>query len=268
MLFTIITPSYNSGTFLEQTIQSVLSQQERGIEIQYIIVDGGSTDNTSEILDKHSAAISSVIVEPDTGPANAINKGLRLASGDCVAWLNADDVYFPGTLKRVWQTMEENPAASFCFGSCPIIAEDGQEIRKEITRFKELFFPLSCRFTYQCINYISQPALFMRKSSVESAGFLREDMKAAWDYEFILRLWHAGPAKRIKAPPLSAFRWHEASISGQHFRVQFQEEYDAARQDAGTWALQTMIHYFIHWGIVGSYSLMEKRRNGTPAGQN
>ena len=170
MRFSIITPSYNSGVYLEQTILSVLEQQEEGVDLQYIIVDGGSTDNTPEILDKYSDDISQIIVGKDTGPANAINKGLALATGDCVTWLNADDIYFPGTLQKVKQAMVAHPEASFCFGSCPIVDHDGQEIRGGITKFKEFFFPLSSRFTHQCINYLSQPALFMRKSALDTPG--------------------------------------------------------------------------------------------------
>ena len=267
MHFSIITPSYNSGNFLEQTIQSVLRQREEGVELQYIVVDGGSTDRTPEILETFRNDISHIIVGSDTGPANAINKGLAAATGDCLAWLNADDIYFPGTLKRAGQVLTARPDASFCFGSCPIMDHEGREIRSTITRFKELFFPVSSRFTYQCINYLSQPALFFRKSALEQAGWLREDMVAAWDYDFILRLWRSGPGAHVDGGPLATFRWHEGSISGRHFRSQFREEFEAARQDAGRWSLQALVHYFVRWGIVGVYSLMMSRQRGDNNGK-
>jgi glycosyltransferase involved in cell wall biosynthesis len=256
MRFSIITPNYNGGSFLEQAITSVINQVGDGIELEYIVIDGGSADCSHEILSRYSSKIAISIVEKDSGPANAINKGLALATGDVLAWLNADDLYYPGTLQRVRQAMECRPEAAICFGSCPIIDQQGKEIRQGITRFKECFYPLSSRFTYQCVNYLSQPALFFRRSAFAQAGPLREDMVAAWDYEFILRLWRCGNAVHVPDTPLAAFRWHEQSISGQNFRIQFQEEYEAARADAGRFSLQTLLHFFVRWGIVGIYSLM------------
>jgi glycosyltransferase involved in cell wall biosynthesis len=267
MLFSIITPNYNGAAFLEQTIGSILAQKQ-DVDLEYIVVDGNSTDGSLEILDRYADSITHCIVEKDSGPACAINKGLRLATGDVVAWLNSDDLYFPGTLARVRDALQagKTESTSMCFGGCAIIDEQGQEIRSGITTFKELFFPLSCRFTYQCINYLSQPSLFFRRHAVDNAGLLREDMTAAWDYEYILRLWHSGSAIRVKGNPLAAFRWHENSISSQHFRVQFEEEYLAARSDAGMVSLQTLFHFFVRWGIVATYKAMSGRKQNTVAG--
>jgi len=201
-----------------------------------------------------------ILIEKDTGPANAINKGFKLATGDVVSWLNVDDFYYQGTLLRVQQMLDNFPKASFCFGSCPIINEQGECIRTSITIFKELFFPVSSNFTYQCINYLSQPSIFFRNSARAKAGLLREDMVAAWDYDFILRLWHFGAAVRVKGTPLAAFRWHEGSISGLNFNIQFKEEYLAAKADAGSFCLQTFLHFLVRWGIVGIYSVMSRQR--------
>lgn len=261
MRFSIITPSYNGGEFLEKCIRSVLSQQHPELELEYIVVDGGSTDNTHEILKKYQDSIGHILIEKDTGPANAINKGFNLATGDAIAWLNVDDLYYPKTLLRVQEVMTDHSNASFCFGYCPIINKQGKEIRTAITNFKEFFYPFSSRFTYQCINYISQPALFFAGDAVKKAGFLREDMVAAWDYDFILRLWQHGSAEWVKGGPLAAFRWHEQSISGENFRVQFKEEYDAAKKDAGMLSFQTFIHFLVRWGIVGIYSAMSATRS-------
>ena len=178
-----------------------------------------------------------------------------------MAWLNADDIYFPRTLARVRDAFTVAPNSSMCFGGCVIINEKGEEIRDSITRFKQLFYPLSSRFTYQCINYISQPALFFRTEAVSRAGRLREDMVAAWDYEFILRLWKLGNACRVKGEPLSAFRWYDQSISGENFHLQFEEEYLAAKEDAGRVSLQTGIHFLVRWSIVGIYSAMSMVRS-------
>ena len=260
MRFSIITPNYNGARFLERTITSVLAQREH-VDLDYIVVDGGSTDGSVDIIERFRDHLSHCIIEQDNGPAEAINKGFRLATGDIVAWLNADDIYFPGSLARVRDAFDLALQAAMCFGGCLIIDEQDEEIRDAITGFKELFYPLSSRFTYQCINYISQPALFFRTDKARAAGPLREDMVAAWDYEFILRIWRLGSACRVNGKPLSAFRWHGESISGEHFNIQFKEEYESARDDAGRFSLQTGIHFLVRWAIIGIYSALSMARS-------
>jgi len=262
--FSVITPNRNSGVYLEEAIKSVLDQRNSSVELEYIIVDGNSKDNSREIIERYSADLSRVIIEEDSGPANAINKGLKVAGGDILCWLNADDRYYTGALKRVAETMANHPTKAVCFGHCPIINKNGDEIRIWITRFKELFFPISSHFTIQCLNYISQPAMFFRRSAYEKAGPLREDLKCAWDYDFILRLWRHGGAVQLKNAPLAGFRWHEESIGGRYFKTQFEEELDIAVKDAGRFSFQVLLHFAVRWGIVSSYSLMtyfRKRKN-------
>lgn len=260
MKISVITPNYNGGRFLEQALESVRGQIRDGIEIEHIIIDGGSTDDSHAIVERFGEHVSDFVSEPDNGPSNAINKGLQRATGEVLCWLNADDVLAPDALKRVADAMQAHPDRALCFGHCPIIDEQGHEIRHGITRFKEMFFPVSGRFTIQCINYISQPATFFRREAFEQAGPLREDLAAAWDYDLWLRLWRHGGAVRIEQPALASFRWHDRSISGQQFRIQFREEWDVARADAGTLSIQTLLHTGVWWGIVGSYSVMRWMR--------
>ena len=260
-MISVITPNYNGSRYLDRCLSSIIQQRVEGVDLECIVVDGGSTDDSLSVIQGYRDELDHVISEPDNGPASAINKGLRLARGDMVAWLNADDFYYPGALQRVVTGMCEHPEKALCFGRCRIVDEADQEIRKGITCFKEAFFPLSSRFTLQSINYISQPAMFFRRSAMEKVGLLREDMKAAWDYEFILRLWRQGGASRIYGGPLAAFRWHETSISGAHFKQQFKEEYEVALADAGWLSPQALLHWGVRWGIVGSYACMAWNRN-------
>lgn len=239
----------------------MLSQVSPGIELEYIVVDGGSTDGSLQIIDRYRSSLAHVISEPDNGPANALNKGFSLASGEVLAWLNADDCYYPDTLKRVAEGMMNYPEAAFWFGRCPIVNEKSEEIRMGITRFKELFFPLSSRFTYRCINYISQPALFFRKEAFQQAGLFDEAMVAAWDYKFVLALWQHGPGVLLDGPPLARFRWHEQSISGINFSVQFKEEYEAVKAETGGYHPATLMHFIVRWLIVGAYSAMALQRS-------
>ena len=257
MKISVITPNYNGERFLERTINSILQQKEDGVEVELIVVDGMSSDGSLKIFDKYTKEITHTIIEKDTGPANAINKGFALASGDIVAWLNADDIYYPGALVRVQEVFERKADVALCFGRCPIINEEGVEIRTFITRFKECFFPFSCEYTFQCINYISQPALFFRREAMQNAGCLREDMVAAWDYEFMLKLWHSGKGAVIPGGPIAAFRWHEQSISGQNYKTQFKEELEAVIAALGSrWKAQVLLHCCVRWGIVGAYTGM------------
>jgi hypothetical protein len=108
---------------------------------------------------------------------------------------------------------------------------------------------------------MSQPALFFRREIIDNeTSLLREDMVAAWDYELFLRLWHYGKAVYIPGPPLAAFRWYGDSISGQNFSIQFKEELEAAKADAGKWSPQVLLHHLVRWGIVGIYSAMAGAR--------
>ena len=257
--FSIVTVNYNGEKFLEETISSVVSQASSETELEYIVIDGGSTDGSLSIIDKYKSYISHFVSEKDKGPANALNKGFSFASGDVLAWINSDDRYFPGTFSRVAQALQRSPDSAFCFGRCPIIDEHGREIRFGITRFKEVFFPLSSQFAYRCLNYISQPAMFFRKNAFLQAGPFCEDMIAAWDYKFVLGLWRQGHAKFINGTPLACFRWHSESISGSNFSVQFKEEYEAVKEDAGTLHPATIVHFFVRWLIVGTYVLMSRR---------
>jgi len=262
MKFSIVTPNFNGARFLEATIASVAAQRAPGVSVEHWIVDGGSSDGSMEIIRRYLGPDTFLIAERDRGPADAINKGLRRVSGDLVAWLNADDLYEPGALVRAAAVLAEHPQAALAFGRCRIVDEGGAEIRNSITRLKELFFPLSSRFTIQCLNYISQPAMFFRRAALERAGLLNDRLTAAWDYEFVLRLWRQGGAVCIDDGPLADFRWHPGSISGRTYALQFREEWHAAAADAGRWSPQALIHLGVRFGIVGIYSLMAAHRNG------
>lgn len=261
MRISVITPNYNGERFLEETLRSIQAQRGPGVELEHIVIDGGSKDRSLEIIRRYQDGMAHVVSERDGGPASAINKGFKLASGDLVAWLNADDCYRPGALSRVAACMQAHPRKALCFGHCPIVDEQGNEIRRGITRFKEMLFPFSCRFTIQSINFISQPAMFFRRAALDEAGGLREDLKAAWDYDLTLRLWRRGGGVHVPGGPLAEFRWHPGSISGQGFVVQFQEELDAAVADAGRCSLQALLHRGVRWGIVTIYQRMARKRS-------
>jgi len=260
MKISILTPNYNGARWLARGMDSVLSQQlAPGDELEYIVVDGGSTDGSQAIAEARRARLAALVSEKDNGPADALNKGFRLATGDLVGWLNADDVYRPGALAAAADAARKHPKAAFFFGKCRIVDEAGAEIRGFPTWVKNACFPFSCRFLIQCINYVSQPASWFRRTALEAAGGLRTDFKAAFDYDLTLRLWRQGGGVRIPGGPWADFQWHPGSISGTHYERQFEEEWRAAAADAGKWSPQAVLHWLVRHGIVACYRWMNRR---------
>jgi len=260
MKISILTPNYNGERWLARGMDSVLSQQlAPGDELEYIVVDGGSTDGSQAIAEARRDRLAALISGKDNGPADALNKGFRLATGDLVGWLNADDVYRHGALAAAADAARKHPKVAFFFGKCRIVDEVGTEIRGFPTLVKNACFPFSCRFLIQCINYVSQPASWFRRTALEAAGGLRTDFKAAWDYDLTLRLWRQGGGVRIPGGPWADFQWHPSSISGTHYERQFEEEWRAAAEDAGKGSPQALLHGLVRHGIVACYRWMNRR---------
>lgn len=222
----IITPSFNQGAFIEETIRSVLAQDYPDLE--YWVIDGGSTDGTLEILKRYEGRLR-WISELDSGQANAINKGLRLASGEILAYLNSDDLYLPGALRRVGEYFAAHPEAAWLTGRCRTVDANQQETRRLITRYKNFWLRLRSYRALQVLNYISQPATFWRRSAFEASGLLDESLHYTMDYDYWLRL---GGRYRLHVLPqeLAVFRLHERSKSGSTASKQFEEQYRVAEK--------------------------------------
>ncbi len=260
---TVVTPCFNSAATLPTLLDGIDAQASDSawFELEHIVMDGGSTDGTLDLLAAHAKPWRKVFSEPDKGPADAINKGFARAAGEYAAWLNADDAYAPHALARMVAVLERRRDASFCFGRCPIIDGTGKEIRRPITRFKEVFFPFPFRCVLQTLNFVSQPATLFRKSALDAAGPLRIDLKAAWDYDLLLRLRGFGRAARVTGrAPVSFFRWTPNSISGSNFARQFDEELELAKTDAGRFSFPAILHRAVRLCIVAIYTAMAKLR--------
>ena len=218
----VITPSFNQFVFIERTIQSVL-QQKVDFSFEYFVLDGGSTDGTQEFLQKYENRLR-WISEPDNGQADAVNKGIAMATGEIIGWLNSDDVYAHGALQKVIHYFDEHPECQWLYGRCNIIDEEGREIRRWLTTYKNYRIR---KFTEESLlieNCISQPAVFFRKSAFNKVGRLATGFHYAMDYDLWLRL---GKLSRpgIITDYLAGFRVHLHSKSNRNSREQFIEQY-------------------------------------------
>jgi len=197
---TIITPSYNQADFLERTIWSVLNQGYPNLE--YIIVDGGSTDHSVDVIKKYEKYLSWWVSEKDRGQVHAINKALERATGDYIGFQNSDDVYFPGTFAR-FGNAAKNQADDVIYGDLYMISPDD-----EVT---ELLKTTSYSFDCQLLEgmQIHNQSLFFKRALVEKYGKFDESYRFAFDYEFITRYTHQKTTKVRRVEGLAgALRVH------------------------------------------------------------
>jgi len=194
----IVTPSYNQAEFLERTIFSVLNQNYPNLE--YIIIDGGSTDGSVEIIKKYEKYLAFWVSEPDNGQADAINKGFLKATGEIVGWLNSDDFYVGrDVVSRVVQATEHSPASIF-YGDDFLISKNGK-----ILRFRRAPFPRLQKLL--AFSRISQPALFFRSTVIKQER-LDESLNYSLDREFWIRLNQKGFQFKYIPMVLAATRLH------------------------------------------------------------
>ncbi len=247
----IITPVLNGEPFIRDTVESILSQ-EGDFELEYIIRDGESTDGTLAALAEYKGRCT-VVSQKDGSPQEAINAGMAMATSEIVAWLNADDVYEPGTLQRVVETFRQAPQRRWCYGYCSIMDENSVEIRKPITWYKSILGYFYSRHLLLCENFVNQPATFWKRDLWEEVGGLDTVHKAAFDYLLWMKMAKASPASAIHRR-LARFRRHPGSISENQFAKQFDEELAIARQYGNF--LHVALHTLNKWKIILVYRLL------------
>lgn len=252
----IITPSLNQGEFIEETILSVLSQDYPCLE--YLVMDGGSSDNTLKVLEKFSDRIKWVS-EADKGQTNAINKGLRLTDGSIIGYLNADDLLLPGSLLKVAGTFTQHPGAMWAIGKCRIVDGKNNEIRKVITKYKNLLLELGGFSLLVMTNYISQPSTFWRRDVLEIVGFLDENLHYVMDYDYWLRLYSRYSPVFIPEY-LASFKIHPSSktTSTGHRNIYIEEEKRVIRRYTGSrWLL--LLHDLHRLFMTAAYSVVNRK---------
>jgi glycosyltransferase involved in cell wall biosynthesis len=221
-MLSVITPARNMASFLPETLDSVAALRTPH---EHIVVDGASDDGTVELREGRDDQNLTWISEPDSGQTEAVNKGLQLAKGDLLAWVNADDAYIPGAVDRALDHLERHPEVGAIFGAVNYIDEHSQIFRTLIPpRFswrKYLYFGA----------FVTTPTIIWRRELLEQAPSLNQRYKDAADYDFFLRLLRGRRVERIDEPYLN-FRYHPASKTTTDVWVQL----DEAREIRLHWA--------------------------------
>jgi len=178
-LVSIVTPSYNQRQYLEDTLCSVLNQDYPRIE--YIVIDGGSTDGSQEVIQRYTDRLAYWTSEPDRGQADAINKGLRRATGEIVAWLNSDDLYMAGAVKEAVEALIANPEVGMVYADGLMIDATSQLLDTHRYRTYDVL-------DLSCFDVLLQPTVFMRREVLEEVGYLGEDYHLMLDHELWIRI--------------------------------------------------------------------------------
>lgn len=206
MKISVVTLSYNQRAFLREAIESVVQQGHSDLE--YIVVDPGSTDGSREFIRSYGEQVSQVVFEPDKGAADGLNKGFNRATGEVFGFLNADDYLLPGALHRVTDFFQSHPQCDIVMGNGYIVDAQGHNLRHMRAR----------DFTvrrYLCggIRWLQQATFFRREAFRLSPGFNTEN-RTSWDGELFVSMVHMGATVGYIDADLAAFRIHDASISG------------------------------------------------------
>ena len=206
MKISIVTLSYNQRAFLQEAIDSVLQQDYPDLE--YIVVDPGSTDGSQEVIRSYGERIQHVIFEPDKGAADGLNKGFSRATGEVFGFLNADDYLLPGALCRVAEYFRSHPQCDIVMGNGHIVDAEGRPLR----HVKARDFTVR-RYLCGGTRWLQQSTFFRREIFRMSPGFNTEN-RTSWDGELFVSMLHMGAAVGYVDADLAAFRIHNASISG------------------------------------------------------
>lgn len=218
-LISIITPSYNQAEFIEETINSIWSQ-EGDFKIEHIIIDGLSTDGTQKILKKYEKKLKLKKYpikckglkffwksEKDSGQTEAINKGFKKATGNILAYLNSDDLYSKNAFNIVNKVFKSNKNINMIYGKCVLINQQSQKIGMLESRKFDLFYYLNDE------NFIPQPTVFIKKGVYQSIGKFNENYNYAMDYDYYLRVVKKFNVKFLKNYTIAKFRIHPKSKS-------------------------------------------------------
>jgi glycosyltransferase involved in cell wall biosynthesis len=204
----VITPSFNQAAFLEETILSVLGQQYPHLE--YIVMDGGSSDGSDEIIGRYAPQLSYWQSRPDGGQADALNQGFTRASGDILLWVNSDDILMPAVLHKIARWVADASTPQLWMGNCVHFSINHEQLDTRGSRVPALHREQQLSH----IDYIIQPATCFTRAAWQLTGPLRSDLHFAFDWEWFLRAQQAGVALHTVADAWALYRLHPGHKSG------------------------------------------------------
>lgn len=250
----IITPSYNQGKFISDTLDSILEQS--GIEnlVEYIIQDGGSTDDTMNIIKKFAPKFRKkniylkYISEKDNGQSDAINKGWNSANGEVLCYINSDDYYEPNSLLKIIEFFEKNKSVMWAYGNWNYV-DKNKKLFKSVIGGK---FNKEKLLEY---DYIGQPAVFIRKTALKKVGLLNQELNLTMDYDLWLRLANRYNAKYIKDVKVANLRCYTNTKSSKYAFKQFFSVYRLSRKYPSS--LETKIKRFFYLFVGLTLALLK-----------
>lgn len=250
---TIITTSFNQGVFLERTIISVLNQDWPNIE--YIIIDGGSTDESQDIIRKYARYLFYWVSEPDNGQVNAINKGIKRSTGKYISWLGSDDILLPGALTKMVSVLEKNPDIGIVYGGVAFI--DEKDRIKKTNAYPDMTIK---RLLYDKHSTIAQPSSMLRRKTLDNAGGLDESLTYCMDYDLWIRLIRISDAINLGETVLSGYRLHtESKTVGSYTKMALEKIRINRRY---TKDIMNRVIYTHYWYIIEGFikSFVRKRK--------
>lgn len=241
-LVSIVTPSFNQAAYLEETIQSVLAQDYPRIE--YIVIDGGSTDGSVDVIRKYQSSLAFWVSEQDKGQTDAINKGFDRAKGDILAWINSDDTYNPKAVGEAVLYLMENPDVAMVYADCDFIDEQGRVIGKFASRqtdYKKL---------RQGYVHIPQQTMFFRAKHWKEVGPLDPSFYFAMDYDLWMRIAARAPIQYLPGRTWANFRIHTSSKTNVNDERGWKEMLRVHYRDGGSFFAPIVAKYYLR-KIIG-----------------
>ena len=260
----IVTPNYNQGQFIEETIRSVLLQGYPNLE--YIIIDGGSTDNSAEIIKNYEQYLAYWISEPDQGQSHGINKGFERCTGNYIAWMNSSDCYMPGALQSIFGNSKTD-GCDFIYG---VITYAGKSLNEKqiicTTGLKSFDLKYLLRFFYSIKYIIPSQSVFVSKNLVKKVGLLDEHLHFCMDLDWYVRIANLKPSTYKNQLPICFYRLHDDAKTASNDENFKKEPLTIAHRYAGnlTKIEQKKLYRLMHYSqIYREYKLGIREKNLT-----